>query len=95
MNNNTDPKIQEIRDRHARTEQTLIDCNLPITSAVRDRKFLLSEYDRLTEAFEVMAKIPMDQHPSEIREFARKILKGQSPHRGIDPALSHIERITT
>lgn len=89
MNN----KIQEIRERHARTEQTLIDLNLPITSAVRDRKFLLSEYDRLTKVLGWYADKD-NYDPMHLDTFGYIPIDKDEGKRAM-AALSHIERITT
>ncbi|MNI26719.1 hypothetical protein D3C73_804300 [compost metagenome] len=52
-----------------------------IANAPSDIAYLLSEVERLQTGFEVLSKTPVHVHPSEIRDFAKRILKGESPHR--------------
>lgn len=45
-------RIQEIRKRLAETKKRLEANGLPMTSAVKDREYLLSEVERLTSYLE-------------------------------------------
>lgn len=46
----------------------------------KEVRYLISIIDQYREAWEVMANIPMGIHSSEIRDFAKKMLKGQKPY---------------
>lgn len=56
--------------------------DLKIFNATTEEKvvWLLSEVERHNEAWNVMTSLPMGMHPSEIREFAKKMLKGEKPY---------------
>jgi hypothetical protein len=46
------------------------------------------EIDRLREGWEVIAQLPMSEHPSDTRNFAKRMLKGETPYKlaeGVSP----------
>jgi hypothetical protein len=50
-----------------------------IDALTDDVEYLLAENKRLTEGWNVMANIPMHMHPSDIKQFAKRMLKGEKP----------------
>ncbi|MFD1179647.1 hypothetical protein ACFQ3W_25570 [Paenibacillus puldeungensis] len=50
-------QIQEIKRRLSKTKKTLEENDLPMTSAVKDREYLISEVERLQEIVEAQGKV--------------------------------------
>jgi hypothetical protein len=44
-------------------------------------KQLQQENERLTEGWKVIENLPMGEHPSDIRNFGKRMLKGETPYK--------------
>lgn len=67
-------KDEEVMQNHKNNAHLIAKTPETITA-------LCDEVERQREGWEVIANLPIGMHPSEIREFGKRMLKGETPYK--------------